>query len=60
MSTNEALDEAFDDVSKWESVSVERAKLTADFLRDLVSEDKAVGECTVAELIAYLEVEHSL
>ena len=60
MSAYEALDEAFDGVSKWESVDIERAKITADFLRDLVSEDKKVGECSVEDLITYLEEEHSL
>lgn len=57
MMQNEDFSEVLDGAGRWSTVTVERPKLCADFLRDLVREDSEIGKATVAELIEMFDEE---
>ena len=51
------LEEAISDAGRYETVSVERAKLTADMLRDMVRAQPEIGFITINNLIELFEEE---
>lgn len=51
------IDEAISDAGRYETVSVERAKLTADMLRDMVKAQPALGFITINNLIELFDEE---
>lgn len=51
------LEDAISDAGRYETIPVERAKLTADMLRDMVKAQPEIGFITINNLIELFEEE---